>query len=397
MSLLCSLGFHVPDGIPRWNDGYYFASCRRCGRDIVRTAFEKWHEPVGYKVVWSAEPPEDRPEITVVPVEAVASLVERAAEPAPEPNLPQGQGEATTLEREAVPARGDAEAATPAVAPPEPGASTVATQDEPALDDIAERAPAARGPRRRGSALPIEAVFARLRADKAAPSPEAPSLEEPMQPPEQQPAAEAVPMPTVQPAAPRRRPNWDFMDDDDAGEELVPAPAAAPASRTTAPQSSFEEEKGPRLRDRMAGAGMRMRRGASRLTPRFLLEDEPSPLLVIAGALFISSAIALIVTFAIPSPSPPAATPEPLGQQAVPSSGTASAPTTVAQPVKQAFVAASTLSCRSAPTLQGTRVKTLARGARVVILAEDGAWASLGYEGHQCWAEARFISDLPPL
>jgi hypothetical protein len=185
--------------------------------------------------------------------------------------------------------------------------------------------------------------------------------------------------------------------DEDAGEELVPAPAST-AARAPASQDDFEERNTPTLRDRIGGAGQWLRARLSPLTPRFLFEDEPSPLLVIASALFISSAIALAVTFAIPSPSPPAAmAPASAIQQPGPATGSARAPPATAQAAKPAFVAASTLSCRSAPTLQATRVKTLIRGERVTILGGDGDWTSLGYEGHQCWALARYLSDLPPL
>ncbi|MEA3040396.1 MAG: hypothetical protein QOE79_2909, partial [Sphingomonadales bacterium] len=55
--LLCLLGRHKPRPLARWNHGYYFTSCERCGLDLVRTAFSGWHEPRGYRVVWQAQPP----------------------------------------------------------------------------------------------------------------------------------------------------------------------------------------------------------------------------------------------------------------------------------------------------------------------------------------------------
>lgn len=58
ISLRCALGWHAPEQTPRWNDGYYFARCRRCGCDLVRTSFGQWHVPRGYRVVWSAVRPE---------------------------------------------------------------------------------------------------------------------------------------------------------------------------------------------------------------------------------------------------------------------------------------------------------------------------------------------------
>lgn len=55
--LLCDLGWHRPRDLVRWNSGYYFTRCARCGSDLVRTAYGRWHAPRGYRVVWQAEPP----------------------------------------------------------------------------------------------------------------------------------------------------------------------------------------------------------------------------------------------------------------------------------------------------------------------------------------------------
>jgi hypothetical protein len=63
----------------RWNDGYYFARCGRCRRDLVRTAYGGWHVPKGYRVVWQARPPEG-----ARPIHASAELRQsavRAADP----------------------------------------------------------------------------------------------------------------------------------------------------------------------------------------------------------------------------------------------------------------------------------------------------------------------------
>jgi hypothetical protein len=57
MLLLCDLGWHRPEPVARWNSGYYFTRCARCGKDLVRTAYGRWHVPRGYRVVWQAQPP----------------------------------------------------------------------------------------------------------------------------------------------------------------------------------------------------------------------------------------------------------------------------------------------------------------------------------------------------
>ena len=59
MPLFCGLGWHRPRPVARWNNGYYFTKCSRCGRDLVRTAYGGWHEPKGFRVVWQAEAPVD--------------------------------------------------------------------------------------------------------------------------------------------------------------------------------------------------------------------------------------------------------------------------------------------------------------------------------------------------
>lgn len=50
-SLRCRLGWHRPRGDGRWNHGYCFTFCERCGSDMVRSAFGEWHVPTGFKVV----------------------------------------------------------------------------------------------------------------------------------------------------------------------------------------------------------------------------------------------------------------------------------------------------------------------------------------------------------
>ena len=54
MRLFCSLGWHHPKRAARWNNGYYFTKCTRCGHDLVRTARGRWRVPQGQRVVWPA-------------------------------------------------------------------------------------------------------------------------------------------------------------------------------------------------------------------------------------------------------------------------------------------------------------------------------------------------------
>lgn len=52
MAILCRLGRHRAIPSDRWNDGYFFSRCGRCGCDLVRRR-DKWRAvPKGYRVVW---------------------------------------------------------------------------------------------------------------------------------------------------------------------------------------------------------------------------------------------------------------------------------------------------------------------------------------------------------
>jgi hypothetical protein len=62
-----------------------------------------------------------------------------------------------------------------------------------------------------------------------------------------------------------------------------------------------------------------------------------------------------------------------------------------------AYVAASLLICRDAPVQRARRVRNLLRGKEVRVLGYEGAWASLAYRGGQCWAQAQYLSPVPPI
>jgi hypothetical protein len=42
----------------RWNEGYYFTTCRRCMMDLIRTAYGTWQIPRGFRIVWSVGRPD---------------------------------------------------------------------------------------------------------------------------------------------------------------------------------------------------------------------------------------------------------------------------------------------------------------------------------------------------
>lgn len=389
MNLLCRLGRHRPRGIPRWNDGYYFATCARCGADLVRTAFQSWHVPSGYRVVWSDRPPASRPEVALMPREddppaaagesgSRAELAQPAdppdAEPAPEADRDRSAGDERPVE--------------PAAAPDE----------TPVLSEGS-----------RPGRLPIEEVLAQLNAEDSA-----------------EPARETA---TAPPEAPprRRRSTWDFMDDDPFREGAPPGFAAggrAPARETApgpAPPGEPErDEAGPPRRDR----GERWRRVRSALHNFWSGPDEPKPTLVIALALALALVITAAMALALRSagsssgasvasskpgvrgdgaeirerPDPFAASAPDLGEaEAEEAGGQGSEEAPAGLPEERGYVVASLLSCRDAPALQARRVRNLLRGQEVLVLSREGDWASLAFRGGQCWARAHFISPVPPL
>jgi hypothetical protein len=52
MSLLCALGGHEAGADEVYNGGYYFARCRRCELDMIRSGGAWQMVPSGHQVVW---------------------------------------------------------------------------------------------------------------------------------------------------------------------------------------------------------------------------------------------------------------------------------------------------------------------------------------------------------
>jgi hypothetical protein len=398
VSLLCRLGRHRPRGIPRWNDGFYFATCERCGCDLVRTAFQGWHAPSGYRVVWSDRPPAGRPEVALVPEESAPPTPSGLSQAAPEAAPGADSAPPLADAPEPAPDRLD-----PPAAPsrsielpgPAPGAPA-----EPVDDVLPAPAPAAPAGR-----LPIQDVLAHLDAEDAANR------------------ARATPPPPPLPEAPvrRRRSTWDFMDDDPfeadtaSGLERARAPAGAFAAGVAPPDGP---EVDPVSR-KAGGLPEQWRRVRSALHNFWSGPAEPRPVLVTGLALALAVAVALALYSAgSPTPGPPApsgmrgAGGEVAETEGRPDPFAASSPHIVpgesevagrqeavdsAAGDELAYVAASLLICRDSPVPQGRRVRNLLRGREVRVLGYDGAWASLAYRGGQCWAQAQYLSPVPPL
>jgi hypothetical protein len=52
MSLVCALGGHEAGADEVYNGGYYFARCRRCRSDMIRSGGAWQMVPNGHRVVW---------------------------------------------------------------------------------------------------------------------------------------------------------------------------------------------------------------------------------------------------------------------------------------------------------------------------------------------------------
>jgi hypothetical protein len=413
MNLICSLGWHSPEPLPRWNDGYYFSRCRRCGCDLVRTAYEKWHVPDGYRVVWSVEPPPDRASVDFVPETGETSATDVPTASVSESNMVREESRETErYEAEATPplehepahaAPAEPDAGTTMQQEPdetwtEPiGAVTTDADEPPAQDEIepasmpdletvpavgvnepgeatAERSPArvqtmaGEGKKR----LPIDELFSRLRRGR------------------ERPVAEATP--------PRAPGDWDFMSDDPGDELLIKPSGSSGSDYDPVPHLSGIDQSPSEPVEGGWRSGLARRFGSTRDALFGTVEEEPKGLALLGLAVAISAAVALVATLIIPSSpvgdgTPPRTTPSAL---AAPAALPVHRPHAAQPSGPIRYVAARALACRDSPSLEGQRVRTLARGDAVTLLAQEGDWASLSHRGRQCWALGSLLSPVPP-
>jgi hypothetical protein len=459
MPFLCELGWHRADPLARWNHGYYFSKCGRCGRDLVRTAFAGWQVPHGFKVVWQAKPPAGTEDVQLLPEEADAS-------PAPPPEAqpvatvgetafssnaieePVAETEATA-EPEA-PLDGEAaeeEVELPFGAPDDLEQETVAQEDEsepqdaepPAEEDpVAEDEPVGET-EQASSELPIQEVLRQLAEGDIPEREAAESVTESDPPPPA--AAPAAPEPAPFVRAPVRRGAIpDFMSDD-PGEDLLESmaeptareqPLAADAGLDDhQPRPHFEHDDGAAQADaepaavaeapvpvvatagEVSGATVRQKiLGERDPDPGFRRragEGDPSASSGRArAAVTIAASFGLVMLatamMARPGTSTSLVAPQPAASTVPavqpPSPAAASPqPAAPAKPEAEAkgFVTASLLNCRSSPAEEAKPVRRLRRGEPVQVLAMEPAWASVSHKGRQCWASSRYISEQEPL
>jgi hypothetical protein len=393
MSLLCSLGWHSPAGVPRWNDGFYFSTCSRCRRDLVRTAFERWHVPKGFRVVWSQASPTPRLKPDLRHASAAMSPI-----PAPAQELPAEAG--VPVEAAAVPAadsapfepRGRETESGDETQPPEEaewdfqiergreaevGEETFEFQP-PASPDFEPGARIQSGFGPAGlteeseshlpGTLPIQALIDQLGDEEA---------------------SESAPVPPPPPPVPPRKPSWDFMDDEPA--ELAGNTANPSATRDVPPTGMPI----PRMTDREQSQRSSGFAGLVRRS-REILDGATEPWKSLALAAVIGM-IVIAAVYVWGSAEPASDTidaPAEVASWASPGVPAGSQPDRPARAV--AYVTASVLSCRSAPAEEGQRLRNLERGDAVELIAHAPPWASLSYRGRQCWALERYLSPIKP-
>lgn len=52
ISVICRIGGHQAGESELWNAGYYFGTCRRCSRALIRSRGEWQAVPKGHRIVW---------------------------------------------------------------------------------------------------------------------------------------------------------------------------------------------------------------------------------------------------------------------------------------------------------------------------------------------------------
>lgn len=199
LGLLCALRGHKPDAaIARWNRGHCFSRCRRCGRDLVRTAYGGWEVPKGYRIVWHPAPAQATGEPAPAAEAPRAEPAEAAALDAPgfEPEPADAAAEEMTF-TDRIPVAEAVEAAEADEVAPEPAEPILKPAETPAEPVTAEAPP--------GPEWPISAAAA-----------------EPAEQDEQQ--FDALPVPADAPAAePRSEQAETCLDEPPAGQPEPPA------------------------------------------------------------------------------------------------------------------------------------------------------------------------------
>jgi hypothetical protein len=431
LPLLCALGRHKTDLLVRWNDGYYFTRCRRCGLDLVRTAFSGWTAPKRYRVVWQAEPPASIEQVRSAPqAEAetppVATSALESQTPAASPEITQN-GQVEFPIRENSPAAGvgqsmieEAFAARPA-------------QDDSLLDHADSEAEGLQGREDGGAPLPIEDVLQSLQSE--------PETLELMHHANQQVEKEVLvdrgagfieerrPSPPIPPRV-KYPVIPDFMDEEFPGITWDPSTGRMiaderPTSDTASPEArpGWREAIRGKAQAATASGLERLRTRTADLAPPPESTAEPSQSQsqslpasgysrsflerhggLVAATVFGGFVLAAAMLDRGSSGEDRIAYRPELRTQdvrtrpvAVARQRSASVAARPSAGGDDAFVTASLLNCRAVPADDGETVRRLSRGDAVKVLGADPGWVSVSHQGRQCWASAQWISTVKPL
>lgn len=448
-SLLCQLGWHAPEPLARWNDGYYFTRCKRCRCDLIRTLYSDWQVPRGFRVVWQSHPPvshatrarlvreraseaprtvlrSNAPSETELPIQEVLRHLQKQDQRQPPRTAPEEVDEAPE----------PAPAGQPDFVSPQP----VSPQ---APKSVASGIPAAgpQGAVESAAAVEAEPPTAAVVEQEAAPEPKSGPHEEAARSPEAEARGPSGPQWVEPDAAGARRVSRvpDFMADWPATTDWEYVPTLR-RPRAAEPEPDAEPEREPRpappeavteaveaepaaaaeataLPDAPAGEGplapaprpsrsellepeqvrpvkphfekIRGPDGEPRLGRIVPGQEQGQPTLS-ATATLLAVALPLLLLVAVLLLSRGPRMTETVAQRVAPSP----LPTQAAP--QPAFVTASVLNCRAAPARQAEPVRRLARGAQVAMIARDGEWISIAYRGQQCWALLRYIAKERP-
>lgn len=402
MPLLCELGWHRPRPLARWNNGYYFTKCSRCGCDLVRTTYGGWQEPQGFRVVWQAHAPANS--------NAAAGLVRERDEEAASSELPiqevlrhlqNGDAEAEPADKveETLPAEVEEEPALPAddySEEPIEKAEPVAEDAEPVAEET-DPADAAEASRAALSVIPD--FMEDTRSWQVPPHTYVirPARGDPVhgyayQPEERGPGAfSRLRTRVTEKMAERTR-----RSEEDSGPGLVERSKLRFADmmerfRSGTPQGAEESEpiadiepvaeSEPALESKPVAESEPI--PESEAYERLPREMHPAFVMAIPIALLLVVLVGLVLWGR-------------LGGQPVEANVQRAAPISPDQG-QPAFVTASVLNCRTSPSRQAESVAVLVRGDPVRLLARDGEWMSLVHEGGQCWALSRYFSIQAPM
>jgi hypothetical protein len=461
VSPLCNLGWHRVSADVRWNSGYYFSRCERCGRDLVRTIYGRWHVPRGYRVVWQKAAPahalplgldrrvpakrrpsnlpiqhvldqlrDVRPDTTAPldqapPALAPAMAAPATIEPAPaepwaaepvvhEPAKPVTQEPVTP--QAVTPEAAPREPVPPEEVPSEPVSPDPEAQAGDMSSDPAAASPSAAAETMRSSddisqddpAGPTEVDAPEGLAtpvpmdggeDGGPPVPPEPLAAAPAQD-HQEPPTEATPDTRSEATPPSSGPSAeDFMDDGE-DKSAWDSLLSSPASRPVGKAPSANVIV---WTDRAAGFGTMFRKKlrSRALAARNRLVRASRRARERLDKIDVPPATATLAGLA--GGAAVSILAGVLAIAALLAEGNRDQQSSVAdrtidqRPGTRGFVTASLLNCRAAPVRQGRLVRRLGRGEEIEILANDANWASIDVQGRQCWVQARYVSAARPL